>query len=177
MHTPNNTKFPFVNSNLNVICFVFSSSSSAVKMNVDQWQVEMNLMLEIFEQQSELSLRKINQRFQELNRKFTDEFREYFVKMSMQRYVNAQLWFYCFNYLFSLCCTICTQTNSFLWFDFKSLRLDISYTKVELEQWNNIQGSEIASNSEGDRQSLISVNTSPMAVRLRTYLIEFNSSK
>lgn len=73
-----------VNSNLNVIWFKLISS--AVKMS-DNWQAEMNLMLEIFEQQSELSLRKINQHFEVLNRTFTDEFRTYFFKMSMQRLV------------------------------------------------------------------------------------------
>lgn len=62
---------------------------SAIKMDVtDEWQVEMNRMLGIFEQQSESSLRKINQQFEVSNRPFGVEFKKHFLTQSMQRYQN-----------------------------------------------------------------------------------------
>lgn len=58
-------------------------------MNVnDKWQHEMKIMLEVFENQSEKSLRTINECFEELNRPFDDDFRKYFMKISTQRYQN-----------------------------------------------------------------------------------------
>lgn len=73
----------FINSNRNVICF----SAFTVKMSDDaKWQLEMKSMLDIVEEQSEISLRSINQCFQALNRTFTEEFKQYFLKMTNQRY-------------------------------------------------------------------------------------------
>lgn len=58
-------------------------------MNVDEWQLEMARMLRIFEHESETSLRKINQRFEVLDRPFNAEFRQHFLKISMQRFLNC----------------------------------------------------------------------------------------
>lgn len=58
----------------------------AVNMSDDsEWQDEMQMMLKIFENQSEKSLRKISQCFGGLHRSFSD-FREMFMKASTQRY-------------------------------------------------------------------------------------------
>lgn len=65
---------------------------SAAEMSADEkWQLEMNAMLQIVEKQSEISLRKINHCFQTLNRPFTDEFKQYFFKMTTQRYLLVYL--------------------------------------------------------------------------------------
>lgn len=60
-----------------------------LKMSVaDDWQVEMDRMLGIFEQQSESTLRKINRFFEVMNRPFDVEFKTRFLTQSMQRYQN-----------------------------------------------------------------------------------------
>lgn len=51
----------------------------------DEWQLELDRLLGIFERESELSLRKINRRFEALNQPFNDEFRQHFVKLSTYR--------------------------------------------------------------------------------------------
>lgn len=57
----------------------------SIKMDIDnEWQHEMRLMLEVFENQSEISLRKIGQSFDTSHRPFSD-FREIFMKASTQR--------------------------------------------------------------------------------------------
>lgn len=119
----------------------------------DNWQADMNVMLEMIEKQAELSLRKISAQFEMSNRTFTDEFRQYFFKMSMQRYTHKMrsliitiLYFI----LFSLVSKINTNFYGFPLFK----RLDISYTKVEMEQWNKHQagGSENSSSLDEDHQ-------------------------
>lgn len=56
-------------------------------MNADEkWQHEMNVMLKVFENQSETSLREIDRCFEVLGRSFNAEFRQYFLKLSTQRY-------------------------------------------------------------------------------------------
>lgn len=53
--------------------------------NNDDWKREMNHMLEMFDFQASLSLRKINGYFETLRRPFNEEFRQYFLKISNQR--------------------------------------------------------------------------------------------
>lgn len=52
----------------------------------DEWEVEMDRMLDIFEHESESSLRMINRRFEVLGRPFNEEFRQLLIKTSMNRY-------------------------------------------------------------------------------------------
>lgn len=59
--------------------------------SIDDWQVEMDHMLGVFEQQSESSLRKINGRFEVVNRPFDGEFKKRFLAQSVQRYIKIQL--------------------------------------------------------------------------------------
>lgn len=55
---------------------------------MDEWQLEMDRMLGVFEHESESSLREINRRFEVLDRPFSDEFRKHFLKISTQRFRN-----------------------------------------------------------------------------------------
>lgn len=52
----------------------------------DEWEIEMDRILDVFEHESETSLWKINERFVALDRPFNDEFRQYFMKMTAHRY-------------------------------------------------------------------------------------------
>lgn len=54
-------------------------------MNLDEWELVMNRMLDTFANQAVLSLGEINQRFNALGRPFDEKFRKYFLKMSNQR--------------------------------------------------------------------------------------------
>lgn len=54
-------------------------------MNPDEWEIEMNHMLDSFANQASSSLEKIDRRFETLGRSFDEEFRQYFLKMSNLR--------------------------------------------------------------------------------------------
>lgn len=54
-------------------------------MNSNEWQLEMNRMLDSFANQAEFSLGKISQCFETLGRPFDDDFRKYYLEMSNQR--------------------------------------------------------------------------------------------
>lgn len=51
----------------------------------ESWQLEMRRLLEIFEQESTNSLRKINRCFVASGRSFDENFRQYFLKKSTLR--------------------------------------------------------------------------------------------
>lgn len=56
-------------------------------MNSDDWKHEWNRMLDLFADQAESSLGKINRDFKAMNRSFDENFRQYFLKMSNFRYI------------------------------------------------------------------------------------------
>lgn len=56
-----------------------------VNMNGNNWKVELDRLLEIFERESTLSLRTINQCFAASGCPFDEDFRKYFLKMSARR--------------------------------------------------------------------------------------------
>ena len=56
-----------------------------MKMNTGDWKLEFDRLLEIFERESTISLRKIKQYFIASDREFDENFRKYFLKMSTLR--------------------------------------------------------------------------------------------
>lgn len=72
--------FPVIGILTSILFFVH-----AAKMK-DEWEIEMGRMLDIIEHESEASLRKINDRFEALDRPFNEAFRQYVKKMSEHRY-------------------------------------------------------------------------------------------
>lgn len=54
-------------------------------MDSDEWELELNRMLDAIEQQSAFSLAKINQRFNVLGRSFDEQFRQHVSKMTNLR--------------------------------------------------------------------------------------------
>lgn len=54
-------------------------------MFADEWEFEMNHMLDSFANQAFSSLKKIDRRFEALGRQFDDNFRKHFLDMSNQR--------------------------------------------------------------------------------------------
>lgn len=63
--------------------FVFSNKRWTMAAN--DWKREMDHMLEMFDRQATLSLRKINGYFGTLRLPFNEEFRQHFLKISNQR--------------------------------------------------------------------------------------------
>lgn len=55
-------------------------------MNTDDWKLEMNRMLDLFANQAEYSLEKINRCFEALGRPFDEKFRQHYLKMTNQRF-------------------------------------------------------------------------------------------
>lgn len=69
-------------------------------MGQDEWELEMNRMLDSFANQALSSLEKIDQRFAVLGRSVDEEFCQYFIKMLKLRYTRP-LYLFC-NRIYAL---------------------------------------------------------------------------
>lgn len=122
----------------------------------DEWEIEMDRILDVFEHESETSLWKINERFVALDRPFNDEFRQYFMKMTAHRYWSR---FY----------LLWRRQNQSSYISDGIFRLDMSFTKIEMKRWNKSQAksnnSGSTSNPERDRQNdAVQSNSGPSTI-------------